>query len=329
MWNKKWNIVLSIMIIAILSIIIVIVFKQKKTSVESIREINPIYGTIQTVISTTGTVQPQNRLEIKPPMNGRIEKIFVQEGERVTIGQTLGLMSSTERAALLDAARAQAKETLAYWQDVYKPTPLIAPITGEVIVRGVEPGQTVTSSDAIMVLSDRLIVQAQVDETDIGKVRLGQAAIISLDAYPETKVTATVDHIAYESTIVNNVTIYEVDILPEKVPSIFRSGMSANIDISEQSKENILLIPLEAVKRDDEGSFVLMNQGNGKKPAQRRVTLGISNDTHVEVIAGLKTEDKIIIETQSYLPAKEKEQGRNPFMPSPPSRRPSQSPPPR
>jgi macrolide-specific efflux system membrane fusion protein len=327
MKNKKWNIVLSLLIIATLSIIIVIVFKQKKASVESIREISPAYGTIRTFISTTGTVQPQNRLEIKPPINGRIEKIFVQEGERVTIGQTLGLMSSTERAALLDAARAQAKETLAYWQDVYKPTPLIAPITGEVIVRGVEPGQTVTSSDAIIVLSDRLIVQAQVDETDIGKVRLGQAAIISLDAYPETKVTATVDHIAYESTIVNNVTIYEVDILPEKVPSIFRSGMSANIDIIEQSKENILLIPLEAMKQDEQGGFVLVSTSSDNKPVKRRVQLGIADDKNVEVVAGLKTEDKIILETQNYLPVKEKEQGSNPFMPRPPSRRQSQSPP--
>ena len=170
MRNKEWKIVLSIVVVASLSILLVIVLKQNKSSVRDIQVINPIYGTIQTVISTTGTVQPQNRLEIKPPISGRIEEIFVQEGERVMIGQTLALMSSSERAALLDAARAQAKETLAYWQDVYKPTPLIAPINGEVIVRGVEAGQTVTSSDAIMVVSDRLIVQAQVDETDIGKV---------------------------------------------------------------------------------------------------------------------------------------------------------------
>jgi macrolide-specific efflux system membrane fusion protein len=325
MWNKKWKIVLSILVGVGLIIMLVIVFKQNKPAVGDIHVINPIYGTIQTVISTTGTVQPQNRLEIKPPINGRIEEIFVQEGERVTVGQTLALMSSSERAALLDAARSQAKETLAYWQEVYKPTPLIAPINGEVIVRGVEPGQTVTSNDAILVLSDRLIVQAQVDETDIGKVKLGQAAVISLDAYPETKVTATVDHIAYESKIVNNVTIYEVDILPEKVPPIFRSGMSANIDIIEQSKENILLIPLEAVKQDAEGSFVLLSSKSDNKPFMQRVQLGISDDKNVEVIAGLKIEDNIIIATQNYLPAKEKEQGRNPFMPSHPSRKQSQS----
>jgi len=315
MWNKKWNIVLSIFIVLSLSIFAILIFKHKKADDEDIKEISPVYGVIQTFISTTGTVQPQNRLELKPPISGRIEKIFVQEGDSVTIGQTLALLSSSERAALLDAARAQDNETVAYWQDVYKPTPLVAPINGEVIVRAVEPGQTVTSSDAVIVLSDRLIVQAQVDETDIGKVRLGQTAVISLDAYPETKVKAVVDHIAYESKIVNNVTIYEVDILPEHVPQVFRSGMSATIDIIEKSKENILLIPLEAVKQDEEGSFVLISPGSYKKPLKRRIQLGISDEKNIEVLAGLEAEDTIIIEAQKYLPATGKGSGSNPFMP--------------
>lgn len=329
MRNKKWIIIISIVIAFFVITFLAIVSKRKQSSTESIQLISPAYGTIQTVISTTGTVQPQNRLEIKPPISGRIEKVVVHEGNQVKIGQTLALMSSTERAALLDAARAENKEQLAYWEEVYKPTPLVAPISGEVIVRAVEPGQTVAPSDVVIVLSDRLIVQAQVDETDIGKVKLGQAAIISLDAYPQTKVKATVDHIAYESTIVNNVTIYEVDILPEKVPAIFRSGMSANIDIIEQSKENILLIPLEAVGQDTEGSFVFIRSKSDNKPFMQRVQLGISDDKNVEVIAGLEIEDKIIIETQNYLPVKEKEQGRSPFMPGPPRRRSSQPPPPR
>jgi macrolide-specific efflux system membrane fusion protein len=315
MRNKKWRLVLALLIVAVLGVITVIAFKQKQSPNVETKLISPVYGTIQTVISTTGTVEPQNRLEIKPPINGRIEKVLVYEGDRVRIGQTLALMSSTERAALLDAARTEDKEQLAYWEKVYKPTPLIAPINGEVIVRAVEPGQTVTSSDAVLVLSDRLIVQAQVDETDIGKVQLGQKAVISLDAYPDTKVKATVDHIAYESTIVNNVTIYEVDILPTKIPAAFRSGMSANVDIIEQSKENVLIIPLVAVKRDEKGSFVDVIPANGEKPVKQRVQLGISDDNNVEVLSGLDTHDNVVIESQQYRLPTENSSGSNPFMP--------------
>ena len=308
-----------IMAIAVcLSALLIIILKQKKTTAASITLINPGYGTIQTLISTTGTVQPQNRLEIKPPISGRVEEIFVREGDSVAAGKILAVMSSAERAALLDAARPQGKEQVSYWQEVYKPTPLIAPINGTVIVRGVEPGQTVTTSDAVIVLSDRLIVQAQVDETDIGKVRLKQTAIISLDAYPQTKVKAIVDHIAYESKVVNNVTIYEVDILPAKVPPIFRSGMSANIDIIEQRKENIMVIPLEAVKQDNDGPFVLLDQVNNKKTVKRAIELGISDDKNVEVTSGLNTQDTIIIENNTYQPSQGKGQGTNPFMPTRP-----------
>lgn len=310
--NKKSRI--AILLLLFFVVFMAIRATRSKPSRETIDIITPAYGSIQTSISTTGTVQPQNRLEIKPPIGGRIEKILVREGERVKIGQILALMSSTERATLLDAAYSQGEEAIKYWGDVYKPTPLIAPIEGEVIVRVVEPGQTITSADAVIVLSDRLIVKALVDETDIGKVKLGQAATVSLDAYPQINSNGKVDHISYESTIVNNVIIYEVDILTDKVPDVFRSGMSANVVITEKSKDDILLLPLEAIKYGKEGSFVLLSQGRGKGAVERKVELGISDGQKVEIISGLGPEDKIIVKRQKYMPSK-KTGGSNPFSP--------------
>jgi macrolide-specific efflux system membrane fusion protein len=226
-------------------------------------------------------------------------------------------MSSTERAALLDGARAQGKEALNYWKEVYKPTPLIAPIDGEVIVRAVEPGQTVTSADAVIVLSDRLIIKAQADETDVGKVKIGQEAIISLDAYPQIRMEGTVDHISYESKIVSNVTIYEIDIVPKKVPEVFRSGMSANVNIIEAKRENVLLIPLEAVRQDREGSFVFLSQGERNRPLKQSVRLGISDDKNVEVISGLGANDRVAIVPEKYLSSKSASAGSttNPLTP--------------
>ena len=88
----------------------------------------------------------------------------------------------------------------------------------------------------MVVLSDHLIVRAQVDETDIGKITPDMKAIITLDAYPDTKIKASVEHIYYESKTVNNVTIYEVDLIPEEVPAFFRSGMNATVDFIEQEQ---------------------------------------------------------------------------------------------
>lgn len=312
--NRKRLLYIAVPILILMAIFLI--KAGRKPAREVMREIKPSIGNIQTVITSTATVQPQNRLEIKPPINGRIDEVLVREGEKIKTGQILARMSSTERAALLDAARARGPEDLKYWEEVFKSTPLLSPIDGEVIVSTTESGQTMTSSDVVVVLSDKLIVQAQVDETDVGKVKVGQDADVSLDAYPEIRIHGKVDHIYYESKIVNNVTIYQVDIVPDTVPEVFRSGMSATVNIREKARENVLIIPLEAVKRTRDGTFVMMRKGFSKKPVEHKVELGAADDKSVEVLSGLAPDDTILVVTQKYtLPSKTKT-GTSPFMPS-------------
>ncbi|MFA5411342.1 MAG: HlyD family efflux transporter periplasmic adaptor subunit [Candidatus Omnitrophota bacterium] len=286
------------------------------------REVAPTLGSIESVISTTGTVYPKNRLEIKPPVSGRVESILVKEGESVKVGQTLAWLSSTERAALLDAARGQGEEKLKYWQETYKPIPLLAPIDGEVIVATTQPGQTVTTSDAVVVLSDQLIARAQVDETDIGKIKLNQKASIILDAYPDTKIEAKVEHIYYESETVNNVTIYKVDLIPVETPDFFRSGMNATVDVIVEGREKALLLPVEAVRKEGNESYVLLKEAGGKNPVKRTVKLGLTDDKNYEVLSGLTSGDTIIITTKKYVfPDGSSNTGTNPFMPKMSSRK--------
>ena len=314
MTNKRKKIYFIIVVIILTaSVFVVMKMKRNNQPSETIINIKPAAGSIETIISSTGIVLPKNRLEIKPPVNGRIESILVKEGDDVRVGQILAWMSSTERAALLDAARGQGQEQLEYWQDVYKPIALLAPIDGEVIVATTQPGQTVTTADAAVVLSDRLIVRAQVDETDIGKIKIGQQATLSIDAYPDTKIKAEVGHIYYESETVNNVTIYKVDLLPEETPDFFRSGMNATINFIENSRESVLLIPLEAVYRDKDQAYVFLLSADGY--TKRAVRLGIADDKNIEVISGVTGNDTIIIKSKKYVLPKD-EVSSNPFLPS-------------
>lgn len=314
----KKPLVIIIIVIAVGSIGWMLL-KKKTSSQDTVKIVNPNYGDIQTVITTTATVFPENRLEVKPPVNGRVEKILVQEGDMVKAGQVLAWMSSTDRAALLDSARGQGEQEYKYWQDVYKPIALVAPIDGQVIVATTQPGQTMTTSDAVIVLSDHLIVRAQVDETDIGRVKLHQAAFVSLDAYPDTKIKAVVAHIYYESKTVNNVTIYEVDLLPQQVPSFFRSGMNTNVDFIVQSKSHILLLPVAAVHKKADQSFVLLAGSNPSKPTKQEVETGISDDKNIEIVSGLKEDDEVVMHTKKYNLNKAGTTGSNPFMPSRPA----------
>ncbi|MCX5704635.1 MAG: biotin/lipoyl-binding protein, partial [Candidatus Omnitrophica bacterium] len=115
--NKKPKIFLIIIVILVVVGFFALKMKPKAGSEEIVKEINPTIGSIETFVSTTGTVLPMNRLEIKPPVNGRVESILIKEGEKVKVGQNLAWMSSTERAALLDAAHAKGPEQLKYWQE--------------------------------------------------------------------------------------------------------------------------------------------------------------------------------------------------------------------
>lgn len=314
---KKLKMIFILLVIISIAAFIVIRMRPKPGSGEIVKEINPVFGSIQTVISTTGTVLPKNRLEIRPPVNGRVESVLVKEGEKVKTGRILAWMSSTERAALLDAAQGQGEKELKYWQEAYKPIALLAPIDAEVIVATVQPGQTVTTNDPVVVLSDHLIARAQVDETDIGKIKTGQKAVITLDAYPDTEIKADVEHIYYESKTVNNVTIYAVDLLPEEVPLFFRSGMNATINFIEKSSSHALLVPLEAVHREKgkDQSYVLLKQDNDNQPVERIVELGIFDDKNVEILSGINEKDKIMVKAKKYFLPKS-DTGTNPFMPA-------------
>lgn len=314
MRNKKLKIFLVFLVIMSAAVFTVINITSSKSKDEVSREVKPSIETISNIITTTARVLPKNRLEVKPPLNGRVESILVKEGEKVKAGQTIAWMSSTERAALLDAARGKSEKEFAYWQEVYKPIPLISPIQGEVIVATTQPGQTITTAEALIVLSDQLIVRAQVDETDIGKIKLGQEAFITLDAYPDEKINAVVEHIYYESKTVNNVTMYEVDLRTQIVPGFFRSGMNSSANFIVEKKEDALVIPSEAVFSLRGENFVLIKD-NSKAPVNRNVTLGISENKKVEVVSGLSMADILVIKSKKYTLPKGEDSGGSPFMP--------------
>lgn len=274
-------------------------------------------GNINIQILSTGIIQPENKVEIKPPIPGRIEKVLVAEGARVKKGQILAWMSSTERAAMLDAASSKGPEEVKEWEAMYRATPVLAAINGTIIQKNIESGQTFTTQDAILVMSDRLTVKAQVDETDIAKIKLKQKALITLDAYPEETISAQVDQIAFDATTVNNVTTYIVDVLPDSTPNFMRSGMTANVTFDVQSKNDIIVIPTESIKNNDGKIFVMVaNQKDIKDRSnikEREIEIGITDGKKTEVRSGLEVGETILV--QQFKISEKRSSSSTPFSP--------------
>ncbi|OGS21074.1 MAG: hypothetical protein A2252_04055 [Elusimicrobia bacterium RIFOXYA2_FULL_39_19] len=285
--------IIIITLVLILAVSGYLFFKgKKKTATE--QEINPKIGTISIDFRLNGSVEPRNRLEIKPQVSGRIEDVLVVEGQKIKKGEIIAWMSSTDRATLIDLARSKGDAEVKKWEDTYKPTPIISPITGFIILRNKEPGQTVTTADVLLVMADELIVKAQVDETDLRNIYLDQKAMITLDAYPGKSFPGKIEHIAYESTVVSNVTVYEVKINPARAPQYFRAGMSSTIEIVSQKKDDVLILPADAVVEKGRRKFVKVKT---KKPGGelKQVETGINNGKFVEIVSGVTEEDTVLI----------------------------------
>ena len=259
-------------------------------------------GPLEETVEATGNVAPLNRVEIKPAISGRIDKYLVDEGSVVKAGQVVAWMSSSDRVAIMDAARSQGPKALKKWEDSYKPTPVIAPISGVVILRNIVDGQTVDASTVLFAMSDRLIVIAQVDETDIGKIHLGMPVKIVLDAYPDRTAMGKVFDILHEGVNTANVITYNVKINPDGgAPSYYKSQMTANATFIVKENKNALFVPAVAVQQK-KGKNVVLIPGPDGKPISRAVSLGIQNGTDDEIVSGLKDGDSVIIPGAHYVP---------------------------
>lgn len=259
---------------------------------------------LEETVDATGSVAPNNRVEIKPPVAGRVETLLVDEGDRVKSGQIVAWLSSTDRAAILDAARAQGPEEFKKWQDAYKPTPVVASLPGEVILRNVVVGEAVATGTTLFAVADTLIVNAQVDEADIGKVKVGQKARIRLDSYPDQPVDGKVVDMLYEGKNVSNVITYGVKVRPNAVPAFFRSQMTANVSFVVRAKPAALVLPANAVRDGKDGKRVVMlpAAAEGGAPVEREVKTGIEADERVEIVAGLSAGDTVLVSRGRYVP---------------------------
>jgi macrolide-specific efflux system membrane fusion protein len=242
-------------------------------------------GAIQVTLQQSGTVVAEHRLNVTPPIGGRVDSVEVEDGDLVKQGQTLAWISSTERAALIDAARASGEKEYEYWKGIYKPAPLLAPLDGRIISTAVVPGQAVESAQAVFVMSDRLIVEADVDETDLYQIKLGQKVDITLDGFPQARLSGKVYKIAYDSETVNNVTTYKVEILPDQTPDYVRSGLTANVFFLIAEAADAVLVPSDAVTG---GRRILVATRAGAAPDAREVETGLDNGRFVEIRSGLR-----------------------------------------
>lgn len=178
-------------------------------------------------------------------------------------------------------------------QDLAKQqTVLISPIDGIVTNSGVSStGINILTTTSFTITDPaHLIFKIDIDEADIGKVKIGQKVKLTLDAYQDKDIylsVKTIDFASHTNTTGGNVYTVEVS-LPENNNSIYRVGMNGDAEIITNERKNVLSIPLSS-SVEDKYVFVLSNNVFKK----RSVNIGLRNDTDAEIISGL-AQDEIV-----------------------------------
>lgn len=131
------------------------------------------------------------------------------------------------------------------------------------------------------------------DESELSLIQIGQSADIKLTAFPDEKFTGKVIDINQEGKNSNGVTTFEVTVKFDEIKNI-KVGMTAEVSILINRKENVLAIPIEAVRKSKD-SKVVMVAGDNNTPVVKKVETGIANNTLVEITSGLNEGDKIEI----------------------------------
>ncbi len=182
-------------------------------------------------------------------------------------------------------------------------TEIFAPIDGVIIEKLVEEGQIIASGisnvsggTAIATIADmsRLFIIADIDETDIGSVKIGHAVQITADAFPNEVFKGKITRIAPQGVIDNSITIFKAKIEVQGTgKTLLKPMMSANIDIVTRQIKDTVYVTRAGIRKDEEGEFAVILKND--QPEKVRVKTGIKNPIHVQIISGLNPDDEVIL----------------------------------
>lgn len=210
----------------------------------------------------------------------------------------LTLKKTPARQEDIDQQKARVSQAYAAWQralaDLDKVT-LRAPLDGTITRVNYEIGEKTDLSKPVMSILGKsgLEIEVDVPESDVAKVKLGQSATITLDAFGDDKVfSGKVIFIDPAETVIQYVVYYQVKVaFAEEVEDI-KPGMTANVDILTAQKSNVLVVPAMAVKQNTEKYVNLLVNGEEVK---RTVQTGLWGDEGlIEIISGLTEGEEVV-----------------------------------
>ncbi len=274
------------------------------------------FGTTVTSANTAPMTGVTNNI-VKAKSSGTVQAVHVKNGDYVTKGTVIATLENVDLTTALsnaDIALKNANNSLSNVEKQLENYYITSPITGTIAYKNNKLGDIIsnfqsTTSKVMVTVVDSSVkkFEMQVDELDIAKVKVGQDVIITIDALGGKEYVGKVTNINTIGQAVAGITSYTVTVELENTPEIY-AGMNVDADIQITSVQNVLRVPLSAVRKgnvvyrkvtnetyQDEDSSVPMGYEKVK------VEIGQNNSDYIEIVTGLKEGDIVLIDklTQS------------------------------
>ena len=248
--------------------------------------------------------------------NFRRNKALYQKGlisgndyESARLSYQTAMASVSSVRDQVSAAREQVKKA----QTNLGYATITSPIDGIVLSKSVEEGQTVAASFSTPTLFTiakdltNMQVVADVDEADIGDVKVGERVTFTVDAYPDNTFSGTVKQVRQEATTTNNVVTYSVVISAPNADLKLKPGLTATVTIYTQENKGVLSVPSKALRftpeKETVGGMKIKDIANAKNKVwtiegntvvAHRVNIGMTDGSHTQILSGIRRGAKVI-----------------------------------
>jgi len=203
--------------------------------------------------------------------------------------------ATTEDIAAQQAQVERSEANVTFAQLQYAKTILVSPIDGIVTEQNAKVGAIVSPNQPIVsVISNaKYQIEVFVSETDIAKIKIGQPAETTLDAYGSNQpFDASVINIDPAATVINGSEAYKTTLQFNNDDDRIKAGMNANVKILTTKRDNAVAVPASAIITQGNDKFVLVEKNNSSK--QTKVETGIyGNNGYVEIISGIEKGDVV------------------------------------
>ncbi|MCD8373843.1 MAG: efflux RND transporter periplasmic adaptor subunit [Oscillospiraceae bacterium] len=254
--------------------------------------------------SDSGTFEYGDEATITAKVSGTVSSIVADEGDSVSSGGTIIVMTSSDLSEQVTSASESvrtAQLSLDSANDTLDNYSFTAPISGTIIDKNYEAGENVESGDTLCVIYDLsyLTMTLSVDELDVSSIAVGQSVEITADAVEGVTYSGVVTKVSVAGTASGGVTTYPVTIRIDETDGLL-PGMTVDATITLESAENVLAVPASALQR---GNTVLLTAdspsaaggtANESGYVTVEVTTGVSSDDYIEITSGLQEGDVVV-----------------------------------